>query len=118
MGEQQQMTPEVKRLIARTFPGYRGRRVYAEVRQSTTFYGTLWSGGTCNEYGVYDMRTGRIEYVSPEHYMGGDEFYRKAQPIEAGTIVVKNVIGNYKYVQFMGSAEDLAACGLHVAVPV
>ncbi|MHC4398937.1 MAG: hypothetical protein ACYTG0_04580 [Planctomycetota bacterium] len=72
---------EVPDVFRRAFPGYRGRKFVAEVRESVTLDANYWSGGTRYTYRGVDLVTGEI--LSPECDEYGNPFTHPEAPTVA-----------------------------------
>lgn len=86
------MTPFEKRVIARTFPAFKGRRVSLKPRATVTFHDLHWGGGTRSQYACYDLATDRAAV-----YGGGESPWKEPAegltlPIPPGCIIVESTV--------------------------
>lgn len=51
--------PEIKRLIVAVFPGYKKHKAYVSGFDGGVNVNSYWDGGSRDEYGLVDIRTGR-----------------------------------------------------------
>jgi len=54
---------QIKPLLEATFPNYTGRTFKVEFTDRITFYDTNWGGGSCNQYSVIAMKSGKTKEV-------------------------------------------------------
>jgi len=52
--------PDVKRLLAITFPEYRGRKIRLTITDRPMRLANYWDGGTRSYYKAVDLNTGRV----------------------------------------------------------
>ncbi len=97
--------PTVRKLVNVAFPGYTGRRVQCQVRDSVAFYGTQWDGGEKRDYKI--VRLADLASVPiPEQPYGADSpAHRESMPIPEGCVVVCHNQGRYEHISIFAPKE-------------
>jgi len=82
---------QVKPLIKKTFPEYKGRTFKAEFTSKVTFYDTNWGGGTRNQYKAVRMGDGAVSAL-PVRSPWNNPVEGATIQLEPGIVIVKHTI--------------------------
>jgi hypothetical protein len=81
---------DIRPILNRSFPSYRGRKFSVEFTEEVSFYNTNWSGGSRNQY-AFVHADGEDKWLSaPAPWV--NPYEGKRHPLPADVLVVKHAI--------------------------
>ena len=100
-------SPEVRSIVAKAFPEYRGKRYSVEAFRGPMRLTSYWDGGSRDYYAAVPLIDGPGRLEVPEN---GTPFTKELKPLEvlpAGTALVRYTMGRHEAVCVYVNAENL-----------
>jgi len=99
----------VDKLLKKACPDYTGNKIEVETRESVTFYGTMWDGGTRHIYTIVKLDTMDIVPVPTAPYMQASKLHEHEQSLANGIAVVRYTQGHHESVDIFVHPSNMNA---------
>lgn len=111
--------PLVKRLLAATFPDYRGRRIFLERRSHPLDVRSYWDEGRCSYFVAVDLTTLRaVEIPQNGTPYDGGPIAPKGVTIPPGRAIVEHLYaGSYQAIYVHVGLDDQLPAPVMAALP-